>query len=483
MMRRAKIVATAGPASRSREVLRELVGAGVDVLRLNLAHPSPEAHAQAARIAREEASAVGRVVAVLADLPGPKIRTGPIAGGEVVLEPGATLYLTTEQIEGDARRGSTTLAALPEIVTRGDQVFLADGEVILEVVSADGTDVRTDVVRGGILRSRKGMHLPQHEGRIEAFTEKDRGSLRDAVAMRADLVGLSFVRDADDLRRVRAELPDEDPPLLVAKIETRSAVENLAAIVDEADAVMVARGDLGIQTSLSELPLLQKRIIEACNCAGKPVITATQMLESMTRAPLPTRAEVADVANAVLDGTDALMLSEETAVGDRPVEVVKVMDGIITAAERSHREHQSPASDDLHDDDPVSWATAHAGVQAATDLKAAAILCPTRTGSTALKVAAFRPPMPVVGISPHSHPRAMLALAWGVVPLGSADYATASAEGAAGIPGERRKNDIDVGVRVALAAGTVVAGDVVVVVAGSAAARPGGTDLVRVMTC
>ncbi|HEV2756201.1 MAG TPA: pyruvate kinase [Actinomycetota bacterium] len=473
-MRRAKIVATAGPASRGRPVLRELVAAGVDVVRLNLAHPSPEAHAQAARIAREEAAALGRVVAVLADLPGPKIRTGPVTGGEVTLEPGNQLVLTTEAVEGDARRVSTSLAALPQIATRGDQVFLADGEIVLEVVASDATEVRTEVVRGGVLRSRKGMHLPQHEGRIDAFTAGDRDALRTALDLRADLLGLSFVRNAEDLRRVRAELPDEDPPMLVAKIETRSAVDNLAEIVDEADAVMVARGDLGIQTRLADLPLLQKRIIQACNCAGKPVITATQMLESMTRAPLPTRAEVADVANAVLDGTDALMLSEETAVGDRPVEVVKVMDGIIAAAERSHRDHPLPASDDLHDDDPVSWATAHAGVQAAMDLKAAAILCPTRTGSTALRVAAFRPPMPIVGISPYSHPRAMLALAWGVTALGSAARSLA--------PGERRKNDVDVGVRVALEAGTVSPGDVVVVVAGSAAARPGGTDFVRVLT-
>ena len=471
-MRRAKIVATAGPASRSRGVLGELVAAGVDVLRLNLAHPSPEAHAQAARIAREEAAGLGRVIAILADLPGPKIRTGPIAGGEVALEAGASLDLTTVQVEGDARRVSTSLPTLPEIVTRGDQVFLADGEVVLEVVSADATDVRTTVVRGGVLRSRKGMHLPQHEGRIDAFTERDREALGVALSMRADLVGLSFVRDAADLRKVRSELPQEDPPLLVAKIETRSAVENLDEIVWEADAVMVARGDLGIQTELPELPMLQKRIIRACNCAGKPVITATQMLESMTRAPLPTRAEVADVANAVLDGTDALMLSEETAVGDRPVEVVRTMDGIITAAERSRSAHSSPVSEDLAGD-RVSWATAHAGVQAALDLRADAILCPTRSGSTALRVAAFRPPMPIVGISPFSHPRAMLALAWGVVPLGSAGELSQEA------PAE----DVDVAVSAAVAAGTVRHGDVVVVVAGGPAAPPGGTDLVRVVTC
>ena len=473
-------MATAGPASRSRTVLRDLVAAGVDVVRLNLAHPSPEAHAQAARIARDEAAAIGRVVAILADLPGPKIRTGPIAGGEVLLEAGAALDLTADQVEGDARRVATSLPALPEIVTRGDQVFLADGEIILEVVASDGAVVRTQVLRGGVLRSRKGMHLPQHEGRIEPFTGNDREALGAAVDMKADLLGLSFVRNAHDVRRVRAELPDEDPPMLVAKVETRSAVANLAEIVEEADVVMVARGDLGIQTRLSELPLLQKRIIQACNCAGKPVITATQMLESMTRAPLPTRAEVADVANAVLDGTDALMLSEETAVGDHPVDVVAAMDEIIAAAERSHRDHPSPASDDVHDDDPVSWATAHAGVQAAVDLKAKAILCPTRTGSTALRVAAFRPPMPIVGISTYSHPRAMLALAWGVIPLGSPSDLPPGGE-TGGLP-ERRRNDVDVGVRAALAAGTVRSGDVVVVVAGSPAVRPGGTDLVRIMT-
>jgi pyruvate kinase len=469
-VRRAKIVATVGPASRSRAVLRDLVAAGVDVVRLNLAHPSPEAHSQAARIAREEAAAAGRVVAVLADLPGPKIRTGPVAGGEVVLEPGTAFDLTVEGVEGDSRRVSTSLAALPEIVTRGDQVFLADGEIVLEVQASDAAVVRTRVVRGGVLRSRKGLHLPQHEGRIEAFTRRDREALEVALDMRADLVGLSFVRSAGDLRRVRAELPADDSPLLVAKIETRSAVENLADIVGEADAVMVARGDLGIQTALAELPLLQKRIIRVCNGAGKPVITATQMLESMTRAPLPTRAEVADVANAVLDGTDALMLSEETAVGDRPVEVVRTMDGIVASAEQSRRDHVAPVNEPLGED-AVSWATAHAGVQAAIDLDAAAILCPTRTGSTALRVAAFRPPMAIVGISPFPHPRAMLALAWGVVPLGSSG----------GSPGAG--DDVDAAVTAAVAAGAVRPGEVVVVVAGGPAARPGETDHVRVMTC
>ena len=441
------------------------------MVRLNLAHPSPEAHAQAARLTREEAAAAGRVVAVLADLPGPKIRSGPVVGGEVILEAGRPFVLTAEAVEGDATRISTSLTGLAEMVTRGDQVFLADGEIVLDVVASDGADVRTEIVRGGTLRSRKGMHLPQHEARIDAFTDNDRAALDVAVELKADMLGLSFVRDADDLRRVRTELPAHDPPLLVAKIETASAVGNLAGIVEEADAVMVARGDLGIQTSLSELPLLQKRIIAVCNCAGKPVITATQMLESMTRAPLPTRAEVADVANAVLDGTDALMLSEETAVGDRPVEVVRTMSSIIEAAERSHREHPSPVSDDLQHD-PVSWATAHAAVQAALDLKASAILCPTRTGSTALRVAAFRPPMSIAGVSPFSHPRAMLALAWGVTPLGSTGE----------LPFDDFGGEIDSTVGTALSAELVAVGDIVVVVAGSPSAEPGGTDFVRVVT-
>ena len=324
--RRTKIVATIGPRSRSPEVLRALIEAGVNVVRLNLAHADPESHVATAATAREQGDAIGRVVGVLADLPGPKMRTGPVAGDAVVLEAGRPFVLTGERVVGNAERVSTTVEELSAIVSPGDEIFLADGYIALRVEAVEERAVHTMVVGRGLLRSGKGMHLPGSEHRVEAFTAADRTALEAVIEMDADFVGLSFARDAKDVARVLEALPrNPDPPMLVAKIETASGVENLSEIVREADAVMVARGDLGIQTPLHQVPLLQKAIIRTCNDAGKPVITATQMLESMTHSPLPSRAEVGDVANAVIDGTDALMLSEETAVGEFPIDVVRTM--------------------------------------------------------------------------------------------------------------------------------------------------------------
>jgi pyruvate kinase len=472
MARRTKIVATIGPASRDPATVRALIGAGIDVARLNLAHGSATDHEQTASTVRAGASAAGRIVGILADLPGPKMRTGPVAGDEITLEAGNRFVLTPDDVAGDPDRVSVSLADCGELVDIGDEIFLADGAIVLKVVDEAGGDVVTEVVRGGLLRSRKGMHIPGAERRLPAFTDEDREALDVALALKVDLVGLSFIRDAAAVGRVRELLPKRGPrPLLVAKIETRAAVEHLADIVPTADAVMVARGDLGIQMPLFGVPLLQKDIIHACNRAGRPVITATQMLESMTHSPMPTRAEVADVANAVLDGTDALMLSEETAVGDYPVETVRTMS---ETAERAESRPTGAAEPDpgAIGDDPVSWAVAHAAVEAAEDLKAAAIVCPTQSGSTPRRVAAYRPTMPVIGLSKQSGAICSLALLRGVTPLG--------VRGDDPSPREARE-DVERAMVEVASAGLVHPGDLVVIVAGSPGPRAGRTDYMRVV--
>ncbi|HZA41173.1 MAG TPA: pyruvate kinase [Actinomycetota bacterium] len=472
MSRRTKIVATLGPRSSEASVLRDLIAAGIDVVRLNFAHATPDEHRTNVATARKQAADLARPLGVLADLPGPKMRTGPLTNGEVTLEAGDTFVLTSQDVEGDRNRVSTTLEDCAAMVEPGEQIFLADGEIVLDVIGTDGGDVTTKIVRGGVLRSRKGMHIPGAEHRVQAFTDADRRALELALELKVDLVGLSFVRSAEDVARVREHLPKRGHrPLIVAKIETRAAVDRLDEIVFESDAVMVARGDLGIQTSMTRVPLIQKEIIHTCNRAGVPVITATQMLESMTRSPLPTRAEVADIANAVVDGTDALMLSEETAIGDYPVGAVQIMAETALMAEVYPNEHQGPRKGEFGED-PVSWAVANAGVLAAENLGVSAILCPTRSGSTPRRVASFRPSMPIIGLTKRSEVIGSLALTWGVVPL--------AAPAGDPIPKEARE-DVARAVDVVKAAGLVAEGELIVVVAGSPGPRAGRTDYVRVV--
>ncbi|GIU86255.1 MAG: pyruvate kinase [Acidimicrobiia bacterium] len=461
-------MATVGPASSTAEALRALVEAGADVVRLNAAHATPAEHAARASLAREAAAAAGRTVGVLVDLPGPKLRTGPVAGGEVELEPGAAFVLTADEVEGDARQVGTTVPDLSSWVRVGDDVHLADGEIVLRVEALAAGDVHCRVMRGGVLRSRKGMHVPRAEAFVDPFTDADAQALAMAVRIKADLVGLSFVRRPEDVENVRAKLPRRGPrPLLVAKIETSAALDHLAGVVAAADAVMVARGDLGIQVPARRVPLIQKEIIRFCNMAGKPVITATQMLESMTRSPMPTRAEVNDVANAVIDGSDALMLSEETAVGVDPAHAVRTMAEVAEAAESWPRPRVTPAgAGAATDDDRVAWAVAHAAVQAAEDLAVAAIVCPTQSGTTARRVAAFRPSVPIVATSPRPDVLGRLALVWGVRPLRVAAQA---------------EDPVRAALRAARDAGVVARRDLVAVVSASAGPRAGSTDVVRVL--
>jgi pyruvate kinase len=468
-VRRTKIVATLGPATSDDNTVRALLAAGADVVRLNAAHGEPAVHGDRARVARDQAADLGRSVGVLVDLPGPKLRTGDIVGEEVELVAGQTFTLVANKIAGNAERVSTTTPMLAEWVRAGDDIYLADGAIVLRVDEISDHDVHCSVLRGGLLRSRKGMHVPRAEQFVDPFTDADVTALDMALQLRAEFVGLSFVRRPEDVDNVRARLPKRGVrPQLVAKIETAGALNHLAGIVSAADAVMVARGDLGIQVPARRVPLIQKEIIRFCNMAGKPVITATQMLESMTHAPLPTRAEVNDVANAVLDGTDALMLSEETAVGRYPADTVRTMAEVAEAAESWPRQRATPAGGALTDD-RVAWAVAHAAVQAAEDLAVAAILCPTQSGRTARRVAAFRPPMPIAGISTNPHVRGRMSLVWGVRPLDAPNAADSAQE----LEGHA--------IEAAVAAGLIAAGDLVAIVSGAPGRRAGSTDHVRVV--
>jgi len=425
-MRRTKIVATIGPATATTSALRRLLEAGVDVVRLNAAHSDMKTHSNNARLVRELASELGRSVGILVDMPGPKIRSGLVVNDEVELESGQEFVLSgREDSIGDAQHVSTTLPDLAQWARPGDEVYLADGAIVLRVLESIGKDVRTEVLRGGPLRSRKGMHLPRAEAHVEPFTARDGLALEMAIAAKVDFLGLSFVRRAEDVERVRAMLPKRGMrPALVPKIETAAAIDNLAGIIEAADAVMVARGDLGIQMPARRVPLLQKEIIRACNMAGKPVITATQMLESMTSAPAPTRAEVSDVANAIFDGSSAVMLSGETAAGIDPVNAVATMARISERADTefdyqgwAQRVRTIRAGANADGASRITDAMTGAAWRAATDMGAAAIIGISESGFTVRSIARFRPQMPILGFSPQDRTVHQLTLSWGTTPL------------------------------------------------------------------
>jgi pyruvate kinase len=469
-MRRTKIIATLGPASGDPEVVADLLEAGTDVVRLSLAHGSVADHRKRIVVVRELAESMGRTVGVLADLPGPKVRTGPFPDGGAFLAEGADITLVVGEGPSDASCIAVDEARLTEIVGPRDTVVLGDGTVTLEVVEVRGGEVRARVQSGGRLQGRPGAHLPSDRWLPPVPTEDDL-RLIDEVAREADWVAVSFVRTPAELEAVREALGPGGPRLM-AKIETRAAVEHLDALLAVSDGVMVARGDLGIDFPIEDVPHLQKTIIRACAARGVPVVTATQMLESMVTAPSPTRAEATDVANAVGDGTDALMLSAETAIGHDPALAVSTMARIAQRAEQF---------DDLHDHAPrglverrapsiqaVTVAMAHAALRAADELHLAAIVCCTRSGSTARAMAAVRPQCRLIGASPSLATLRQLALSWGVEPL---------------VVGEYRTIDEMVWcvVEAAVERGIVKHGDTIAVLAGAPGLAVGTTDVLRVV--
>lgn len=468
--RRTKIVATLGPKTNDPASLRALFEAGTDVVRLNYAHGDAEFHETAAEMIRAQAREAERPVAILVDLPGPKLRTGAIGSEGLDLEAGSHCVLTSSP-DAAAQRVPTNVPEFGSMVAPGNEILLADGEIALRVRSVEGDDVHTEVVNGGVLTSGKAIHVPFSEERVSVFTQRDWEGLETALRVQAQYVGLSFVGSSDHIRRMRQALDERDhSPRLVAKIETASAVNNLDDIIPEADAVMVARGDLGMQTPMRRVPLLQKEIVGACNRRGVPVITATQMLGSMVCSPVPSRAEVGDVVNAVLDGSDALMLADETAVGDFAPRVVRVMTDSIESAEAFPVERLVPPCDGGQDEDHISWSMAHAAVQAAEHLNAAAIVCPGRTGDRARKIAAFRPSMPILAFTPHHNVQNALSLTWGVTPVLVEAPENES-------PAEKNRRAVAAGI----AAGLIKPAELLIVAAGDVGLARDGIEAVEVV--
>jgi pyruvate kinase len=466
--RRTKIVCTIGPSTDSAEKIRDLILAGMDVARLNFAHGDHESHRNTLRVIRRVSKDLGREVAVLQDLGGPKIRVGDLAVKERLLEPDERVALTP----GDGRDPSVIPINYPyllEDVHVGDPILLGDGLVELRVEEKDGGSLLCRVVLGGKVLSHKGVNLPSSSLRVPAFTEKDRKDLKVGLENGVDFVGLSFVRHEKDLEPVREMMKEsESPPRLIAKIEKPQAIDRLDCILAQVDGVMVARGDLGVEMPLEQVPIIQKRIIRLARRAAKPVITATQMLRTMIDSPRPSRAEATDVANAVLDGTDALMLSDETAMGEYPVEAVKILDRIARATE-SHLREFSHLGDALSDDSPMTASSVGRAANAiARDLEAAAIVAGTSSGSTARLIARFRPSCPVLGLTPNRETERQLALSWGVIPALVAPFLDTD-------------EIFDLAKQWVLDHELVEPGDRVVVTAGVPVGVPGTTNLLKVI--
>jgi pyruvate kinase len=414
-MRKTKIVCTIGPASCSEEKLEALILAGMDVARLNFSHGTHEQHGQVISAVRAISARLGRSVAILQDLCGPKIRTGALQGGTAVnLVEGAEITVTTQPVVGNSSLLATTYSHLPADVHPGDRILLADGLMELQVLATETTAVRCRVVHGGLLGEHKGMNLPGAKISAPAVTEKDIADLDFGVAQGVDYVAVSFVRQSEDLRQVRRLLQERQADMpVIAKIEKPEAVQNLEAILDACEGVMVARGDLGVEINPEKVPILQKQIIEAANRHGVLVITATQMLESMISSPRPTRAEASDVANAILDGTDAIMLSGETSVGLYPVEAVQMMGRIALEAEASGR--GCPVVERGRRGYPQ--AIAHAACSIARDLELKAICAFTQSGYTARLVSKERATVPILAFTHNRRVYNMASLYWGVSPL------------------------------------------------------------------
>lgn len=467
-MSHAKIVCTIGPASESPSVLKEMIEAGMNVARLNFSHGSYEEHGARIRTIRQVSRQLGREIAILLDTKGPEIRVGKIRNEKMNLQQGQKLILTTEEIEGNNEKIFVSYPYLAEDVEPGTRILLDDGLIELEVKAVEVNEIICEVKNSGELRSNKGINVPGVYLNLPAVTEKDRSDILFGIENGVDFIACSFVRSANDVLEIRRILEEFQADIhIIAKIETRAAVDNIDEILQASDGIMVARGDLGVEIPSEEVPLVQKLIIEKCNQAGKPVITATQMLDSMIRTPRPTRAEASDVANAIFDGTDAIMLSGETAAGKYPVESVSTMARIARRAEEALR------YDEIHDKQEqsrqrtITDAIGHATVNIATELEATAIITPTESGSTARVVSKYRPKAKIVAATPNQSVLRKLCLVWGVEPILVRET-----------PGT--DDMIAEAVKASLAAGLIQLGDLVVITAGVPVGVPGTTNLLKV---
>jgi len=463
-MRRTKIVCTIGPASSSDKMLEGLIRAGMNVARLNFSHGDHPSHRRVIRKIRQLERKLGKPIAILQDLPGPKIRIGAVAGDRVRLPTRRPFVLTTKKILGSESAVSVSFPGLTRAVKKGDPILLGDGEIELEALQVGDHEVKCRIIVGGILGSHKGIHFPRTSLNIRALTHADKKDLAFGIANDVDMIALSFVRNSQDILYARREMQKRGAKIpIIAKIEKHEALDNLDGILKNVDGIMVARGDLGLEIAQQRIPAMQKMMIRDANHLGKPVITATQMLRSMVDSPLPTRAEATDVANAVLDGTDAVMLSEETAVGRFPLEAVRLMGRIVDQAETLLPAVAREASNE------VAALMAQAACVTAERVQARAIVVPTRSGSTARRVARHRPRVPIIALTPDETVRRRLSLVWGVTPLTIAWFTDTDAL-LGGFRDPVRRT------------GLVPEGAPVVLTAGWPISRPGITNLVHVTT-
>jgi pyruvate kinase len=462
---RAKIVCTLGPATSSPETIRKLIEAGMDVARLNMSHGSHADHERSYRMVRAAADESEHSVAIFADLQGPKIRLETFADGPAELAKGDPFTITTRDVEGDATICGTTYSGLPGDVSEGDPILIDDGKIRLKVTSVEGEDVHTEVIVGGPVSDHKGINLPGVAVNVPALSEKDEEDLRFALRISVDFVALSFVRSASDVDRVREIMEEEGVSLpVIAKIEKPQAIDNLDEVIKAFDAFMVARGDLGVECPLEDVPFLQKRVIEKARRNAKPVIVATQMLESMIHNPAPTRAEASDVANAVLDGTDAVMLSGETSVGDYPIEAVETMNRIIDSTE-SHELKKMAAID--WQPKTRGGVIAKAAAEVADRVGAKYLVAFTQSGDSARRLARYRGSVPVLAFTPEDKVRCQLSMTWGVE-----TFRTTPVEHT-----DEMVRQVD---EQLLQIGRVKEGDLVVIIAGSPPGIPGSTNALRI---
>jgi pyruvate kinase len=466
-VRRTKIVCTLGPATSAPDMIARLAGAGMDAARLNFSHGTHEEHAERARLVRESQAGAGRPLALIADLQGPKLRVGKSLKPRELAEGERVTVVAEGADDGDL---PVSPPVLSEVLRPGDHILIDDGLVRLAVNAVDGAQVEATVLVGGPITAAKGVNVPGVPLPVPSLTDKDRGDLEFALGLDVDYVALSFVRSANDVRQLRELLHEAgSPALVIAKIEKAEALDDLAGILRLADAVMVARGDLGVEIGPAEVPLVQKRILAAALERGKPTITATQMLESMLHHAEPTRAEASDVANAILDGTSSLMLSGETAVGEYPIESVQTMDRIARVVEPSmpYRHELAREADEPYA--TVGEAMSNAACDIAEILDARAILVPTYTGRTASAVARHRPTRPVIAVTHKRHAAQQLAIEWGVVPAEIEECKDVEHLWLRTLEASR-------------ATGIVSRGDRVVITAGTAVNVPGTTNLIKVET-
>ncbi|UYQ61547.1 pyruvate kinase [Streptomyces peucetius] len=467
-MRRAKIVCTLGPATDTYDQIKALVEAGMDIARFNLSHGTYADHEERYRHVRKASDETGRSVGILADLQGPKIRLGRFREGPVLLERGDTFTITTENTQGDRHTCGTTYQGLAADVTRGERILVDDGKVALEVNAVDGPRVHTTVVEGGMISDHKGLNLPGVSVSVPALSDKDIEDLRWALGLGADIIALSFVRsgrDIDDVHRVMDEEGRRLP--VIAKVEKPQAVDNIDDIVAAFDGIMVARGDLGVEMPLEQVPIVQKRAIKLAKRNAKPVIVATQMLDSMIDNSRPTRAEASDVANAVIDGTDAVMLSGETSVGKYPVETVRTMARIVTAAEEDVLAKGLPPLTERNKPRTQGGAVARAAAEIGDFLGAKFLVAFTQSGDTVKRLSRYRSPIPLLAFTPDPATRSQLNLTWGVETFLGPHVESTDAMVA----------QVD---EELLRIGRCRRGDIVIITAGSPPGVPGSTNLVRV---